>query len=79
MFPQELFKATQELQEKKADKQMVESEIVSGFIWTYERVNTVRRVCTDMCKIKCKCMLATEAAILFSLAFMSEICSVCFF
>lgn len=37
LFKQELYKTTEELQEKKADKQMVESEIVSGFIWTYER------------------------------------------
>ncbi len=41
-FLQELYKTTEELEEKKADKQMVESEIVSGFILTYERENTVR-------------------------------------
>lgn len=36
LLAQELFKVTEELEAKKADKQMVESEIVSGFkdsIW----------------------------------------------
>lgn len=32
LFIQELYKTTEELEEKKADKHMVESEIVSGFI-----------------------------------------------
>lgn len=32
LFKQELYKTTEELEKKKADKQMVESEIVSGFI-----------------------------------------------
>lgn len=35
LFQQELYKKTEELEEKKADKRVVEREIVSGFIWFF--------------------------------------------
>ena len=41
LFQQELYKKTEELEEKKADRRVVEREIVSGFILYFRGVGQV--------------------------------------